>query len=455
MKRSGLVLLVASSLLFSAAARAVVRPHYGGTLRVATAAAPASLDPVDLNQSGSLAARNLSYLIFDTLVTLDDQGRPRPALAASWQPEPGNQRWRFTLRRGVSFQDGTPCTADRVAASLRVANPGWKVFASEDSVVIERDSPSLDLPAELASARNGIAKRDGSALSGTGPFAVTAWAPAKKLTLAAYNDCWRGRPFVDSIEVAMGQGYREQMLALDLGKADVIEIAPEQARRAAAGGRRVESSSPTELMALVFAHDPQSPAEEHWREALAFSIDRGSLNNVLLQGGGEPAGGLLPNWMTGYAFLFPASADLAKARQVRGDSRQSSAWTLSYDPGDPVARMVAERTALNAHDAGLSLQLTSSAVADVRLVRVPIISLDSRIALAALAAAIGLTPPPFVGGSEQDLYSAESALLQSHRVIPLLHLRASCGAGGAVRNWSQGPDGTWRLDEVWQGPEKP
>jgi peptide/nickel transport system substrate-binding protein len=454
MRPSGLALLVASSLLLSAA-QAATRPHYGGTLRVAMAAAPASLDPLELNQSGSLAGRNLSRLLFDTLVSLDDRGRPLPALAISWQADPGNQRWQFQLRRGVTFQDGSAVTAEQVASSLRVANPSWRVLATGDTVVIERDSPAPELAPELALARNGITKRDGAKLFGTGPFAVAAWEPGKKLRLAASNEYWGGRPFLDSVEIDMGQGLREQMLALDLGRADLIEVAPEQAHRAAAEGRRVESSLPVDLMALVFAREAQSTDDTRLRQALSYSIDRQALNSVLLQRGGEPAGALLPNWMTGYAFLFSTSTDLAKANQVRGPLRQASPWTLSYDAGDPLARVLAERIALNARDAGLQLQLTSSAAADLRLVRTPIRSLDRRVALTTLEAAIGVGRSNLSADSTEDFYSAERLVLESRRVIPLLHARVSFGLSGGVRNWTEGPGGSWRLADVWLGAGQP
>jgi len=455
MRRSGLALLVANSLLWLATAQAATRPRYGGTLRVAMGAVPSSLDPADAAQSGSLAGRNLSSLIFDTLVALDERGRPQPALAISWQAEPGNQRWQFKLRRGVTFQDGTPLTADYVAASLRVANPSWKISPAGDAVVTERDSPAPNLPAELALGRNGIAKRGGTQLLGTGPFAIHQQVAGKELTLAAYNDYWGGRPFADSIEIAMGQGFRDQMLSFDLGKADLIEVAPEQAHRAATEGRRVESSPPRELMALVFAREKASPDEGRLRQALGLSIDRGALSNVLLQGGGEPAGGVLPNWMTGYAFLFPTNADVPGARQARGEVRQASPWTLSYDASDPVARVVAERIALNAHDAGLQLQLTNSSTADLRLLRLPIASLDAGVALTALEADLGLPQSKLSGRSPEELYAAESMLLQSQRIISLLHLRTSYGMNATVRNWSEAPDGAWRLGDVWLGAEKP
>jgi len=454
MRRSALPLLVATSLLLAGIALGATRPRYGGALRVAVRATPISLDPADSGQPDSFVRRNLSRLIFDTLVRLDDRGRPQAALANSWQPEPGDQRWQFYIRHGVTFQDGAPVTSDAIAASLRVANPNWKVFPTGEAVVIECDSPAPDLPAELALPRNGIAKRDGK-LTGSGPFAITRWDPGKKLALTARDDYWGGRALVDSVEIEMGKNFREQMISLDLGKADLIEVAPEQAQRAAMEGRRVESSAPTELMALVFSRDRQSPEDGRLREALALSVDRGSMNTVLLQGGGEPAGGLLPNWMTGYAFLFPTDADLPRAHQARSEVRQAPAWTLGYDASDPVARNIAERIALNARDAGLALTLTTATAADVRLVRIPLPSLDAHIALTTVAGALGLPHPKVSGNSVHDLYVAETALLQSQRVIPLLRLRAASAMSGAVRNWTADRDGSWRLQDVWLGTEKP
>lgn len=453
MKRFVLPLLAASSLLWSAA-QAATRPHYGGTLRIAMRAAPASLDPADPNQADSPAGGNLSRLMFDTLVMLDDRGRPQPLLATSWQAEPGGQRWHFYLRRDVSFPDGVALTSDTVAASLRAANPNWKIFPLGDSVVIECDASGSNVPAELALPRNGIARRDGKIL-GTGPFAVTGWQPGKRLTLTARDDYWAGRAFVDAVIVEMGRSLRDQMISLDLGKADLIEVAPEQARRAAMENRSVQSSAPMELVALVFVRDRQSADEGRRRQALALSMDRATMNTVLLQGAGEPSGALLPNWMTGYAFLFPADANLAQARQVRGELRQATPWTISYDSSDPVARLIAERVALNARDAGLTVQPALSNAADLRLVRIPLASLDCRVALTNLTTVLGLPFPKIAGDSPESLYSTEASLLDSQRIIPLLYVRTAEAAGPAVKNWNTGPAGNWNLPDVWLSAEKP
>src|SRR5205823_12938640 len=132
--------------------------------------------------------------------------------------------------------------------------------------------------------------------------------------------------------------YREQATLLDLGKADVIEIAPENIHRAQAEGRTVINSEPSKLMALAFAEAPKSEDEAHARNALAMSIDTTAINNVVLQGGGVPAGALLPNWETGYAFAFPVGGSGEIAHPERAQRRRLTSWTLGYDASDPISR---------------------------------------------------------------------------------------------------------------------
>ncbi len=446
------ILLVASSLLWLASlSSAEQRPHYGGTLRLAVRETPQALDPASLGASGSA---NVSRLIFETLVHLDETGRPQPLLAGSWQSEPGNQRWRISLRDGVSFSDGYPLDAASVVASLRGSNPDWKVAAVGEMVIIETASPEPDLPAELALPVNAIVHRSGEKLSGTGPFSAADWTAGKHLSLPANDDYWRGRPFVDSIEITFGVADREQLLALDLGKADMVEIAPENIRRARADGRTVFSSEPAQLLALEFTNDARNEDETHARNALVASLDTTALGDFVMQGGGDPTAALLPNWLSGYAFVFASGRHADQGQQQPSQSRRLLSWTLVYDSNDPVAHVIADRVLLNARDAGVSIQLISSGAADMRLARMPIASSDAHLALTQFAAALHLTPPKFNSDSVGDLYTAEKGLLQSRRVIPLLHLRSAVAIRANLRDFSMLPDGTWQLGDVWLSPEK-
>jgi ABC-type transport system substrate-binding protein len=446
--------LAVSSLFLGLLARAETRPQYGGTLRVTMHAAPATLDPADSRVPDSFARRTMSSMLFDTLVTWND-GRAKPGLSESWQSTKGNQRWQFHLRRGVKFHDGTPLTSEIAAASLRFANPAWTVRADGDSVIVDCDDPNPEMLAEMALSRNAIVKRDSEEkVSGTGPFHIVDWQPGKKLTLAAEEECWRGRPFLDGVEIEMGRSFRDQATALEVGRADLVEVAPEQAHHFSPAKGRLVSSAPAELMALAFARDASSPDEKLLREALGLSVDRGSIHSVLLQGAGQPAGSLLPTWISGFGFVFSSQADLQKARQLRDQVHTARVWTIGYDASDPLARLLAERIALNAKDAGLSLVPTAVEAGDLRLMRIPLASSDPWISLDGIAAQAGLPKAKNNGASVDELFAAEQAALATQRVAPLFHLPAYYAANASLREWALRMDGSLDLANAWLGAAK-
>jgi peptide/nickel transport system substrate-binding protein len=445
--------LAAVSSLFTALAFAATHPQYGGTVHIVMRIAPVSLDPAT-SQPDPVAAGNLARLLFETLVTVDEAGNPKPALAVAWQSARDGRHWNLALREGVKFEDGTPLTSDVVAASLRFANPGWTVFAQGNSVEIDLEDPETELPAELALPRNSILKRSDFLPKGTGPFHISQWEPGKKLLLIAAEDYWGGRPFLNSVEIEFNRGYRDQLAALQMGRADLVEIAPEQAQRVETGGRRILESAPLELLALVFSNDNPSTKEIKLRDALALSIDRSAIKAALLGGQGDPAGGILPNWITGYEFLFPSDINVAKALEERGEVNQAPAWTLSYDSSDPLIQLIAERIALNARDVGLRVTPVSAPNGDLRLVRVRLESPNPLVALKQVATRLGLPQPKSSDHGMPALYQSESTVLQNRRVIPLFHVPVNYGLGSSLKGWRNRRDARWPLADLWLSAEK-
>src|ERR1700722_913459 len=112
---------LAAAALFGAFAAA---PAHGAVLRWANDYDVRSLDPYSGRETFQ---RSFDANIYEPLVRRGRDLALEPALATSWR-EVAPDRWRFVLRRGVLFQDGTPLTADDVLFSLaRARAPGSKI----------------------------------------------------------------------------------------------------------------------------------------------------------------------------------------------------------------------------------------------------------------------------------------------------------------------------------------
>jgi ABC-type transport system substrate-binding protein len=364
----------------SAVCGAATRPRYGGTLRVEMLAAPAALDPTAAN------AAPLRSLAFETLVRLDEAGAPQPCLALSWQHDAAARRWQFNLRPAVKFHDGSPLTAAVAAPLLQAALPAMTIAATGDTAIaIRANRPLPDLLLDLA--HNGWLD--------TGPFRQTAFEPGRRATFAANEDYWGGRPFLDVIDVQLGRALRDQLADLQLGKADVVEVAPTDLRRAlGATGlslSSVWSSAPVSLIALAFpGSDPRL------REALALSIDRAAMHTVLLQKQGEVSAALCcRNGSPVTPSPFPRRPICrAPARSPTPcRPRPARSRSLTIPPCALPALSPNAWPSTRAMPDWPSQVSPQNPRADVRLVEVRLASLDPAQALAGLAAALGLETP--------------------------------------------------------------
>jgi hypothetical protein len=270
-----------------------------------------------------------------------------------------------------------------------------------------------------------------------GAFTISEWQGGRRAVYTAVEDAPGGRPFIDSIEIQLGRALRDRTVDLDLGRTDVVNFGPTESRRVGAG-RKLWNSAPVRVIALVFN---QRVDDARVREALALAVDRTAIYNVLLQRQGEISGALLPQWLSGYAFLFPTTADVARARTL------ASGRTLTLASED---RAIADRIALNARDAGLTVTVVpANTPADVRLAEARIVSSDPAHALPVVAAALGLPEPPRAETADA-LFAAERSLLEGYRVIPLFHVPDVYGAGPRVKGGpGVTPLGEWRFENLW------
>lgn len=452
--RSALLAVVSFGILFCLPSPAATRPHYGGVLKVSVNAQLTRLEVPEPNANAEqqTVRDELLKLVYDRLTTVDDVGRVGPMLVTGWDHSPDFKRWTFVLRKNVELHDGSFLTAPDIVASLNQTNAGWRVRSAGDSLVIESDASVPDLPERLASTRNSIIVRRGQVTVGSGPFRVDTWQAGRFATFVAHDHCWQGRPFLDAIELQMGQPYTEQLLQVESRQTDIAEVPIPYAARLQQGGSRVEFSSPQDLYALLLA--PVISKDPRLRDALSASIDRAAIESIFLQKHGSATAALIPQWITGYAALFPAARDLDRAQQLRHDLGNVPVLNLAYDNSDPLARTIAERIALNARDAGINLRpnpgdVSAQSTADLKLLRITLPSANAALNLGEIAQQIGLQIAFNRDITDADLFQAESQVLRSQALIPLAHIAIGTAASPRVRNWSTLPSGRWQFDNLW------
>ncbi len=334
---------------------------------------------------------------------------------------------------------------------------------------------SIDPSAHAASAREAAAKRQiesliyeksasadsSDSVAGSGPFRISEWEPGKQLTLVTNDDFPGGRPFVDAIEIDMGRSASDRLMDLELGRTDFSEIPAEDAREATASGVRITASQPDELIAMVFLQGRSAATDAKLREAVAGSFNRAAIVDFILQREGQPAGGLLPQWSSGTAFLFATTADVSHAKELRSQIAGSPSIRLGYDSGDALEKSIADRISVDAREAGIAIATvpvqtgTNADRSDARLVRVSMISEHPAAALSGLLGVLnplaGLTGAPRIdGGDAQQIYSAQRSALDGYWIVPVVWMPRVYGLSGRVRDWQTPATGeTWPLADVW------
>ncbi len=223
----------------------------GGTLTVALHRAfeldqAKGLDPlftIDL-QLCEVAAS-----LYSTLLRFED-GMLVPDLAETWEAEPGARRYRFNLRKGVTFGDGVQLTAHHVKAHFErlldphVAAPDAPLFKdiagatkylageAESIAGIEvLDAHTLEIRLEeprafflrlLALPSTGVTRRDGGRLLGTGPFRAAEVTP-EKVTLERNPTYYRpGLPLLARVEFRVFPTRRDALEGFKRGEVQLV-----------------------------------------------------------------------------------------------------------------------------------------------------------------------------------------------------------------------------------------
>lgn len=334
----------ATVLLLAACAGegAADRPASAQPLKVVGPFEVHSLDP---STSGGVFTR---LQVAETLVEADDRGVLEPGLATAWDVAPDRKTWRFTIRTGAQFHDGTPVTAEAAAAALKIADskagtplsavPVKAISADGQTVRVDLTEPYGPLPAVLAHTSTQILAPSsyGSGQSvtqvvGSGPYRVTRLEQPSSIEIAAFEQ-WQGqKPAIKEVTYqAVGRSESRALMA-ESGQADVTFGMDPTSLQRLKGAGSVDISSVTLprtiLLKVNAGHEILSDVRV--RQALSLALDREGMAKALLRDPEMAAGQLfppsLPEWHQ------PSAAPLKQDQTAARALLAKAGWTPGAD----------------------------------------------------------------------------------------------------------------------------
>ncbi len=334
----------------------------------------ATTDPQTMDPHAANLAPVTSFLnnIYEGLVRRGPDMALQPSLATGWEPMAEGAGWRFHLREGVTFHDGTPFSADDVVFSWERGiseqsdvrswfAPVAEVRAVDDlTVEILTHAPNPIFPDSIANwmimSRAWAEANDATepardrethatlATNGTGPFMLAAREPGTATRLVPNPDWW-DEPEHNLTEAVFYpiETPATALAALLSGDVDMLQTVPvrdvERLRETA--GMVTFEGQETRVIMLGFAHRaeelvgsaaPNPFRDVRVRRAVAQAVDVSAIGQVLMSGMSAPASQLVPRGLSGYSEAHDARPPLDRdaARALLAEAGQGDGFAFQF-----------------------------------------------------------------------------------------------------------------------------
>jgi peptide/nickel transport system substrate-binding protein len=351
------------------------------TLRWARSGDALTLDPHAQNEGPTHA---LNHHIYEPLIIRDGQGKQLQALAESWEITADRTVWEFKLRKGVTFHDGAPFTADDVIFSYdraRQPTSDMKSLLSsvetvtkvdDHTVRIKTKGPNPLLPASLTdlfimnkawAARHNATKvqdfknrEENYAVrhaNGTGPFVLVSREPDVKTVMTRNENYWgKGQVPLEISELIYTpiKADATRVAALLSGEIDFVQDVPVQDIERLQSDRNLTVAVGPENRSIFLGMNVgdaelktsdvkgRNPfAEKKLRHAINTAVNRQAIQRVVMRGQSIPTGIIAPPGVNGYSKeldVIPRN-DIAKAKELMKEAGFENGFSVTlHCPND-------------------------------------------------------------------------------------------------------------------------
>jgi peptide/nickel transport system substrate-binding protein len=382
--------------------------QYGGELHFCLQGEPKNFNPLLVEDDPSEVVR---YLTGGVLIRVNRSTQElEPELASSWRVDHAGKRITFQIRPGVTFSDGTPFTADDVAATMRMVvdpklhAPVGDAFRTAGPAEISVMAPGkvvVAFPAvvsgmerlfdQVAIMSSKSPKKEAAVL---GPFYVAGYQAGSEVLLKRNPHYWkrdgqdRALPYLDSIRLSIQQNRTMEMVRFTRGELHLINnMAPDNFEKLASEAPAVVNDIGPSLESelLWFNQAPGAPLPEFkkawfrstgFRRAIVQAINRDDLCRVVYHGHATPSvGSVSPanrHWHN--AALKPILFDRAAAlRELSQDGFVMKSGVLRDRQGNAVEFSVVTNAGNRSREKmGAMIQQDLSAIG----IRLNVVTLD-------------------------------------------------------------------------------
>jgi peptide/nickel transport system substrate-binding protein len=356
--------------------------------RYASQIDPGTMDPHAL---ASLYHTRVMMNIYESLVGRDEQFKLEPRLALSWSMLDGHT-WRFKLRPGVKFHDGSPMTADDVVFSIlrsidpksqqRPTYPNVTGAKKVDDLTVDiiTSQPTPILPRALTNSRimskawciahhvekplDFRAKEETYAArhaNGTGPFMLKSWEPDQKTVLVANPAYWgRHGNVTEAVYLTVATGAT-RLAGLISGEIDFVVDSGVQDidRLKSTPGFTVEMTEGTgaNFLGFDYAHDTltysdvkgKNPFRDiRVRQAIRYAIDLKAIQSKVMRGLASEGSAFVTPAIEGWDKKFEKLPpyDLERSRALLKEAGYANGFSVDLDcsaqaPADAVCQAIA------------------------------------------------------------------------------------------------------------------
>jgi len=372
------------------------------TVRIAQSGDAQSLDPHSRMETVQLGALGN---VFEPLATFDKDLKLIPALATAWE-QTSPTVWRFTLRKGVQFHDGTPFTADDVVFSIeRAQAPVSDILSLVDSikhvravdthtVEMETNAPFSILPQVLSMVfmmskkwcednqatipvdmRKGVENAASFKTNGTGPYKVRERQPNVR-TVFERNDSYWGKVEGNVREVVLTPIGNDatRVAALLSGGVDVIDPVPVQDMARINANPNVQVLSGPELRTIFLGMDQKRDEllyssvkgknpfkDKRVRQAFYQAIDIEGIKKTVMRGSATPSANMVAPGINGFqADLKRLPYDVEAAKKLLADAGYGQGFELTMNcPNDRYVNdnRICQTVAANLSRIGIKINL--------------------------------------------------------------------------------------------------